>query len=415
MKTITLLLDGASDRSYKVLDYKTPLQYADTPNLDKIAKTSQCGLMTIYKEGISLGTDLAHMILFGYDVSEYPSRSIIDAIGENIEVLDNQVVLRCSFAHVSKDNGYMIHSRFTRDFSDEEINKLVKLLECDIDEYHFKYVHSHDSHGFIIISGNDMSDKISDSDPFYINQYVMKVEPFECENKYTKKISDAVNMYIKRSYEILDNHEVNNKRRTEGKELGNMFLTKWAGMFKSTESFNDRNGLNGVLLGQSKLLEGLGKYISLDYKSYNSFDEAVKLALELDYDYVHLHTKTPDSASHKKDAILKVKELEKIDESLGPLLDFYGLLIVTSDHSTPCSGKMIHSGESVAFMARGEYIRRDDVNSFDEVECSKGSLYLKGNDFINYIINATDRGALFHLRQGSKKKNFILKNVNKLL
>lgn len=415
MKTITLLLDGASDRSYEALGFKTPLQYAKTPNLDKIASVSQCGLMTNYKEGISLGTDLAHMILFGYNVDEYPSRSVIDAIGEKVELKEDDIVIRCSFSDVKKENGYLINSRFTHALSDDEINGVSDLLECDIDDYHFKYIHSYDSHGLIVVSGENLSDLVSDSDPFYINQYVMKVEPFENETQEAVKTSNAINKYIRRSYDILNGHEMNIKRKSEDKQVANMILTKWVGKYIKIEQFSERNGLEGLLLGNSKLLQGLSKYIEMDYKEYDTFEEAVMLALHADYDYVHLHTKTPDSASHKKNPMLKVKVLEEIDKVIGALMNFEGLLIVTSDHSTPCSGKMIHSGESVAFMAKGEFIRRDDITSFDEISCSNGSIYLKGEDFMNYIINGTDRGALFHLRQGSIKRNFILKNVNKLL
>ncbi len=415
MKAITLLLDGASDRSYKELDYKTPLQYANTPNLDKLAKMSQCGIMTNYKEGVSLGTDLAHMLLFGYDINEYPSRSIIDAVGEEITINKNDIILRVSFADVKKEDGYIINSRFTHDLSDIEIKELEKDLSITIDDVDFKFIHSYDSHGFVILSGDNLSDLISDSDPFYINQNVMKVEAFENDTKEAIKTAKLVNKYIKASYEILSIHKVNQKREENNKEVANIILTKWAGRYKDVDSFYTRNGLKACLVGNSKLLSGLSKYIQMDYKHYDSFEEAVKFSLESNHEYIHLHTKTPDSASHKKNPILKVKELEILDKEIKPLLGFDGLLIVTSDHSTPCSGKMIHSGESVAFMARGEFVRIDNVKSFDEISCSNASINLLGKDFMNYIINATDRGALYHLRQGSKKINYIIRDVNKLI
>jgi len=415
MKCITVLLDGASDRSYKELDHKTPLQYAHTPNLDQLAKKSQCGLMTPLKEGVALGTDLAHFLLFGYPLESYPNRSIIDAIGEGIEMKGDELYLRCSFATVKKDEGFLIESRFTPELSDEEILQILPELSVEINEYSFRCVHSYDSHGFIIIQGPHLSKDISDSDPFRTKQYAMRVEPFQLEDTSIALLCDAVNEYIKRTYDILNHHQIN-RVRTEKKLLpGNIILTKWAGMYNHLETFYERNGMKGLLLGQSKLLNGLADYLNMTYISYSSFDEAVNMALTSDYDYIHLHTKDPDTASHKKNPLLKVESLEAIDKLLDPLLDFEGLLLVTSDHSTPCSGNAIHSGESVAFMATGDYIRRDCVEHFNEIECARGSVFLTASDFMTYILNASDRGAMYHLRQGREKRHFILNDVHRLV
>lgn len=404
MKCITLLLDGAADRSYEELGNMTPLQAAQLNHLDELAKKSQCGLMLPYKIGVSLGTDQAHMLLFGYALKEYPSRTIIDLIGENHVIDPEALYLRCSLATVEKDQGYMIRKRFTPDFDLESIQRISEDLSCDINGYHFSFIHSYDSHGFIKIRG-DVSTDVSDSDPFR-HDYVMTVESSKSQ------LAEAINAYLKYTYEVLSQHKVN-----QGLEYpANMILTKWAGKYRNLEAFHIRNGMRGVIVGKSKLLEGLSKILGMDYYHYDHFDEAVNYALTCDYDYVHLHTKEPDEASHRKDPILKVKALETIDGYLEPLKKFDGLLIVTSDHSTPCAGKMIHSGETVAFMACGPYIRRDDVMNFDEVSCSKGSVSLGAGDFMNYIINASDRGALFHLRQGIVKRNHLSRtNYRKLL
>jgi len=415
MKCITVLLDGASDRSYKELDYKTPLQYAHTPNLDQLAKKSQCGLMTPLKEGVALGTDLAHFLLFGYPLESYPNRSIIDAIGEGIEMKGNELYLRCSFATVNKDEGFLIESRFTPELSDDEIRQILPELSLEIDEYSFRCVHSYDSHGFIVVQGPYLSANISDSDPFRTDQYAMRVEPFQSEDDSIALLCDAVNEYIKKTYDILNQHPIN-RARTEKKLLpGNIILTKWAGMYNHLETFYERNGMKGLLLGQSKLLNGLADYLNMTYINYSSFDEAVNMALTSEYDYIHLHTKDPDTASHKKDPLLKVESLEAIDKLLDPLLDFEGLLVVTSDHSTPCSGNAIHSGESVAFMATGDYIRRDSVDRFNEIECARGSVFLTASDFMTYILNASDRGTMYHLRQGREKRHFLLNDVQRLV
>lgn len=417
MKTITLLLDGLGDRTYKCLDHKTPLDYADTPNLDKLAESGQCGMLTPYKYGVSLGTDLAHMLLFGYKMSEYPGRAVIDTIGEGVKLSANQLVMRCSWAHVEleEDNKYLLKSRFTKDLSDHEIENFCQDLSCCIDGVDFKVIHSYDSHGFVVMTGDNISDAVSDSDPFYVDQYLMAVEPFETEATDAIRTAGLINEFINRSYSVLNKNAINARRKKEGLELANILLTKWAGSMTRVESFESRTGMKGLFLGKSKMLHGLADYLDMDYWTYDNFQQGVKTALECDYDYVHLHTKDTDEASHKKDPLEKVRVLETLDKQIKDLLEFEGFLVVTADHSTPCSGQMIHSGESVPIMGVGEYIRRDRVNRFSELDCSGGSLHLTGETFMYWIHNCTDRGNLCHLRSGNKWRNYKPKYVKPLI
>ena len=415
MKVINLLLDGIGDRSYKVLDNKTPLDYARTPNLDEIAKTSQCGLMTPLDYGKVLGTDLAHFILFGYTLQEYPNRSVIDALGEGIKLDKKTLVLRASFANVAKkDEGFLIKERFCKNLKKEEIKKIIKKINRNINGYEFKVIHSYDSHCIILVKGGKLLEKISDSDPFYSPQYAMKIEPFETNEDLAFKTSDLINKFLKENFKILNNLNLNKIRKNQNLKKANFILTKWAGKFKKLDSFEKRTGKTGLILAKSDLFKGISKILDIDYFRYKSFDKAVDLALKSKKEYIHLHTKLPDSASHKKDPFLKVKEIEKIDKKIKKLLDFKGLLIVTGDHSTPCSGKMIHSGESVPFMAKGKFVRVDDVKEFNEISCSKGSVFIKGKDFIPFIQNASDTAKLYHLKQGTKRFNYRIKNINKL-
>ena len=414
MKTITLLLDGAGDRSYEELDWKTPLEYAHTPHLDQLARQSQCGLMVPHRIGCALGTDLAHMLIFGYSLKEYPNRALIDAIGEGIKIDEKTLILRASLADVSYSDGYFLNSRFTAELADEDIQLLSNVMTMEIKGCHFDFIHSYDSHGFIRVSGQGLSSQISDSDPFYNKQYVMAVEAFETNCNDAIVSAELVNNYLKEVHQRLKNHPINKKRLQKGLEQANMLLSKWASVKSSVPPFYERNGMSGLLIGQSKLLSGLASYIGMDFQRYETFEEGVALALDAKADYVHLHSKLPDTASHQKSPRNKVAAFEMLDQLIQPLLDFEGLLVVTADHSTPCSGEAIHSGESVPFMARGEYIRRDQVETFDEIACSRGSVMLNGKDFMHYIQNATDRGALYHLRAGGQWHNYKVSDVRRL-
>jgi len=119
-----------------------------------------------------------------------------------------------------------------------------------------------------------------------------------------------------------------------------------------------------------------------------------------DYDFVHIHTKAPDEASHTKDPDGKKTVIEALDKgigrAIGPLMDDPEvLLIVTADHSTPSSGPLIHSGESVPLTFYGQGVRRDGVRRFNEVDVSAGALgSVRGKELMYLILNHLDRAKL---------------------
>ncbi len=119
-----------------------------------------------------------------------------------------------------------------------------------------------------------------------------------------------------------------------------------------------------------------------------------------DYDFVHVHTKAPDEAAHTKDPDAKKSVIESLDRgngrAIGPLMDDPEvLLIVTADHSTPSSGPLIHSGESVPLMFYGQGVRRDGVRRFKEVDVAAGALgRVRGKELMYLILNHLDRAKL---------------------
>ncbi|MRR37801.1 phosphoglycerate mutase, partial [bacterium] len=81
MRCILLLLDGLGDRSHPVLHGKTPLQTAHTPNLDHIASIGMNGLFHAHLQGTALPSELAHFLMFGYRMEEFPGRGVVEALG----------------------------------------------------------------------------------------------------------------------------------------------------------------------------------------------------------------------------------------------------------------------------------------------------------------------------------------------
>ncbi|WP_456372890.1 2,3-bisphosphoglycerate-independent phosphoglycerate mutase [Methanocaldococcus sp.] len=408
MRAIIVLLDGLGDRPSKILDYKTPLEAANTPNLDELAKRGSTGLIVPYKEGVPLGTEVAHFLLWGYSLKEFPGRGLIEAVGEDIEVKENEIYLRATFGFVEKHNGeLLVKDRRTKNITKEEIEKLIDSLPNYVNGYGFELKYSYDTHCILIVREENgwISDKISDSDPFYKDRHVMKICPVKelCDSKIeynkAKSTAEALNEYLIKCFKELDNHDINRKRAKIGKQKANMLLTKWAGKYKKVEEFSERWGMRGIVIANSSVFRGLAKFLGMDYIKCGDFKKAVEMAVDLDYDFIHIHTKEIDEAAHTKNPEFKKEVIEKIDKCLEPLLSLEDdLIIITGDHSTPSVGNLIHSGESVPIAIVGKNVRRDDVKEFNERACAKGSLYIKANDLMNIILNYTDRALLYGLR-----------------
>ena len=425
MKAILVILDGLADRAQAELDNKTPLEAANTPHLNYLCSKAETGIMIPYRQGIPMGTETAHFVLFGYDLKDFPGRGAIEALGEGALLREDEVYLRTCFSFVEKGSvlgdGFRVKNRYTQELTTGEIMELAESLPPSIKGISIKWKHSFDVHGILTLRGDSISSSISDSDPFSAGKHVMKIEPFESAREDALFTAKLLNDFLVKSYETLKNHPVNINREIHGKEPANFILTKWAGHKAEIPDFSEKHGMTSLMIGASGLLKGLAKYLGMDFIKCADFEQAVRQALQANHDFIHVHTKEPDDAAHTKKPDNKVKVIEKLDRALKPLLENEEtfkddtLLVITADHSTPSSGTMIHSGEPVPIMFLGKGIRFDDVSSFGERSCTKGSIRMQGFDLMPMILSITDRGLLYGLRQGGKRKMYVPDEGNPLL
>ena len=161
--------------------------------------------------------------------------------------------------------------------------------------------------------------------------------------------------------------------------------------------FKQRWGLKGLSISSKLVQAGLSAVLGMDrIKVKRNSDPARDLSERISiaaenlgaYDFVHVHSMAPDEAAHTKDPLAKKRVIEALDHALGEslpkLLNHPDLLlIITSDHSTPSSGPLIHSGETVPITMSGPGVRVDRVARFNEIDCASGALGLvRGKEFM---------------------------------
>src|SRR5437016_5781895 len=103
-RAVLIVVDGMGDRPLIDHDYKTPLEYANTPNMDRLAKGGLVGLLDPISPGVRPGSDVANLALLGYDPAKYyTGRGPLEALGAGIDLGPNDIAFRANFATVDDD------------------------------------------------------------------------------------------------------------------------------------------------------------------------------------------------------------------------------------------------------------------------------------------------------------------------
>ncbi|MDR3062767.1 MAG: phosphoglycerate mutase, partial [Methanobrevibacter sp.] len=200
MKGIVLIMDGLGDRPLKELNNQTPLQAANTPNLDKMAKKGINGIMDSIKPGIRPGSDTAHISILGYDPNiVYTGRGPFEACGVGIDVFPGDIAFRCNFSTVNDE--FVVTDRRAGRIRDNTSSIISKLNEMKIDEYEDIEIVFKESNGHravLVLRGEGLSDKVSDADP-KIEGKPPKIVVAKDDSAEAKKTADLLNKIVKKS------------------------------------------------------------------------------------------------------------------------------------------------------------------------------------------------------------------------
>jgi len=399
-----------ADRPVKELNWKTPLEAAYKPSLNQIAKTGICGIMDPIAPGIPPGSDTATLALLGYDpLKVYSGRGALEAIGSGINVLPGDVAFRCNFATVNED--FVVLDRRAGRIADEDAAKLaeslrkIKLKKPSI-EFLFKNTIQH--RAALVIRGLKLSTAVSDSDPEKVGEKVWGIKPLDGspEAKLTAKI---LNELMHKFHNVLKEHPVNKKRAKSGLLTANIILCRGAGTVPNIETLSELYGINAVCIAATSLVRGVCKVAGMKLidvegatgtpqTDFVAKAESAVQALKT-YDFVLLHVKATDVASHDGKTRQKVELIEKIDHMVGYVLSNIDpdltCLAVTADHTTSLlTGK--HEGDPVPIAIAGPYVRRDDVEEFDERSCAKGGLNrIRGMDLMPILMGLLSKTTKF--------------------
>lgn len=396
MKLIILIGDGMGDRPIPELKGKTPLETAKTPNMDLLAKRSECGLMDPLGPGIRAGSDTAHLAILGYDPYKvYTGRGPFEAGGIGMDVRKGDISFRCNFATVDEKRIILDRRAGRIKERTDELSTALNGMKLEDVICYFKESTAH--RAALILRGKNLGDKVTDVDPHKTGVVPQRALSLD---KESKKTAEVLNEFVEKSYQILNNHPVNKERRSKGKPPANIILPRGGGLAPALERFRDKYNLKSACIVEVGLIKGIGRYLGMDIidvpQATGGLDTdtlAIGKALIKslnNYDFILCNVKGPDVAGHDGNYQAKVESIEKIDLMVGYILKNLPsqvCLSLTADHSTPVSVKD-HSGDPVPILFSGPTVRVDEVDKFDERTVTKGGLgRIRGLDVMNILTN----------------------------
>lgn len=400
-KYVVLVGDGMGDYPQAMLDGKTPLEAAHTPNMDHLASRGVMGWVQTIPAGCEPGSDIANLSLLGYDPRQYHTgRAPLEAVSLGLRLEEEDVAFRCNLVCLDHrmDESVVMHSYSAGHITTQEAGILVQGLKGFLIDPGLSFYPGVSYRHILVWSGADPSVKT-------IPPHDLTGQKVTAYLHSQGALGPVVDL-MRRSWPFLREHPVNQKRQEGGFLPANSIWLWGQGKPPALPSFLDRFGLSGGMISAVDLLKGIGLSAGLEsiyvegitgYLDTNYRGKAER-ALEslVDKDLVYVHVEAPDEASHEGSLEKKIQAMEAFDkEVVGPVLkgmerfENYSLMIVT-DHFTPVQ-VMTHTREPVpvVVLQSEDRSRGSRKRGFSEKSGLEGEVaFPKGDLLMSWFLGA---------------------------
>lgn len=373
-----VLADGMADEPIDELGGRTPLEAAETPNMDCIAREGACGLLRTIPPGCEAGSDIANLSILGYDPRRfYTGRGPLEAASMGIELGEDDVAYRCNLVTVRDE----VMTDFSAGhISSEEGAALFSTLGESLPGIFLKAGVSY--RNLLVVPRGKGSVTVPPHD--IVGQEI---------GSHIPSGGDALVLIraIEESRRVFSDHPVNRNRIASGKPPATQ-IWPWSGGKKpAITPFMEKYGIAGGVISAVDLLMGIARCARMEVirvpgaTGYLDTDYQAKARYALDalgrLDFVYLHVEAPDEAGHLGSIEEKVLAIERVDGLIGTILeDFQGIIAVLPDHPTPIR-KKTHTPDPVPFAVRGR--GTDGTTGFSEREAASGMFgALEGTAFL---------------------------------
>lgn len=400
MKYIIVLGDGMADEPLTAYGGKTPLQMAEKPVIDDLAKRGRAGQLKTVPEDMHPGSEIANMSVLGYDVhTVFEGRGVLEAASIGVTLGENDLALRCNLICIENDN---IKNHSAGHISNEESYELIDFLNKKLGNEVIRFYPGVSYRHLLVIKGGKK--QMNCTPPHDVPGKPFRPCLIKPENEGAVATARLLNYLILRSQALLAGHPVNVKRQEAGKDVANSIWPWSPGYKPQMPTLKELFGIEkSAVISAVDLIQGIGVYAGMDVikvegatglydTNYEGKARATIEALK-DHDLVYLHVEASDEAGHEGDVELKTKTISYLDQRIVKYLvdetekiDEPVTIAVLPDHPTPCATK-IHTRDAVPFIIYRPGETPDDVRFYDEFEVVKGSYgLLQGDEFMKALL-----------------------------
>ena len=403
MKYLVVIPDGMADVPVEALGNKTPMEAADKPTMDALARVSTVGRVLNVPHGMVPESDTANMAILSFDPKVYSrGRSPLEAVSMGIEMQPDETAYRCNVVTISDDEGVDYEDRVMLDHSADEISTeeadgLIKALDAALGN-EIRCFHTGISYRHCLIwkNGDDHYDFSRPHDIIgrTIRDYLPKEE------------NGGGEFYelMKASYDILNHHPINEARRARGLKPANSAWLWSPGKKPQLPSFKDKWGIDGTVISAVDLIKGIGLCAGMQsidvegatgnvHTNYDGKAQAAINAFKEGAEFIYVHVEGPDECGHRAEIDNKVLSIELIDKKiLSPVYEYLKStgedfkILVLPDHPTPLCIRT-HSPDSVPFFLYDSRREIAGVEGFSEATAAETGLYIpEGHTLLDIMI-----------------------------
>lgn len=347
------------DHKLPELEGRTPLEVAETPNLDAIAKRAEIfGIAKTIPDPLPPGSDVGNLAVLGYDPTKYyTGRSPLEAASIGISLGETDVTVRCNLVTLAERDGRMVMEDYSAGhITDDDAAGIIKDLKKEFDGEEFSLSQGVSYRHLLLWRGGNSG--IQTTPPHDISG--KEIAPWLPSGDGAEKLLGL----MERSRNILKGHPVNKKRRAEGKNTADSIWLWGEGTRPDMPSLQELYGITGSVVSAVDLVKGIGIFAAMEVievpgaTGYLDTNYAGKVSGAIEslqrVDLAMIHIEATDETGHVGDAGLKIQAIEDFDQKVvGPALagmEQFGeyRVLVLSDHPTPIDLRT-HSNEPVPF------------------------------------------------------------------
>ena len=389
MKYIVVLGDGMADYKLEELGNRTPLQAANKPHIDALAREAEVGLCRTVPAGFKPGSDVANLSVMGYDPHDcYTGRSPLEAVSIGIDLKDTDVTLRCNLVTLSEEEKYEDRTMLdysAGEISTEEARELISYLKEHLDSDMFTLYAGVSYRHCLVVKEGKTGHELT--------------PPHDITGKPVRghlpegPLGEKYRAMMERSAELLREHPINRARVAAGKNPANSVWFWGEGTKPALENFEKKFGKKGGVISAVDLVKGIGilagmQVIEVEGATGNyDTNFAGKATAALDallggLDFVYIHMEAPDECGHQGDVKHKIYSIEQIDEKVvAPLCA--GLrkagekfrMLICPDHPTPIAVRT-HVSDPVPYLLYDSGKRGAGAPAYDEDSAAQMGVFV---------------------------------------